>query len=93
MPAPTVEPDRRDPKTVASTSTYLPADPVWVYRGGGWHAGIIETASSRAAMVTYRPRDCRGTCVDTFTAESLHARADRDPQLDRFNPDLRRPAA
>ncbi|HKD98900.1 MAG TPA: hypothetical protein VKB69_15090 [Micromonosporaceae bacterium] len=92
MPAPTLDPGRRDPRTVASANTYCKADPVWVYRGG-WHAGIVENASARAAMVTYRPAGSRGTCVDTFTAESMYARADRDPQLDRFDPNLRRPAA
>jgi hypothetical protein len=93
MPAPTIEPGHRDPRAIASASTYSHADPVWVYRAGGWHPGVVETASSRAAMVTYRPVGSRGTCVDTFTAESLDARADRDPQLDRFDHRLRRPAA
>jgi hypothetical protein len=81
MSAPTVPPPQRDPAEVAPADSYRPADPVWVYRDG-WHAGVIESASSRAVMVTYRPGSHRGTGVDTFTAAYVLARADEDPALD-----------
>jgi hypothetical protein len=93
MPAPTIDPDRRDPTNIAPTNSYHHADPVWVHRAGQWRAGIIETASTRAATVTYRPAGSRGTGVDTLTAEYLHPRADPDPQLDRTNTYQPRPAA
>ena len=82
MSAPTIDPDRRDPADVAPTDSYRPADPVWVYRAGVWHAGIVEVASARAATVTYRPTDARGTGVDTLTAAYLLTRAEVDPILD-----------
>jgi hypothetical protein len=83
MPVPTIDPDHRDPAEVAPTDSYRPADPVWVFRGGHWRAGVIETASARAATVTYRPNNSRGTGVDTLTARFVLARADLDPVLDR----------
>ena len=83
MPAPIIDPDRRDPGEVAPTDSYQPADPVWVYRGGAWRAGIIEAVSSRAATVTYRHGDSRATSVDTLTAECMITRVDADPLLDR----------
>ncbi len=82
MPAPTIDPHRRDPAEVAPTDTYRPADPVWVFRGGAWHAGVVEAASALAAMVTYRPNDARGTGVDTMTAPYVLPRAETDPLLD-----------
>jgi hypothetical protein len=83
MSAPKVDPDHRDPAEIAPTDTYHPADPVWVYRGGDWRAGVVENSSTRAATVTYRPAGTRGTGVDTLTAPYLAARTDRDPHLDR----------
>lgn len=82
MAAPTVPPPHRNPADVAPADSYRPADPVWVYRDG-WHAGVIEAASPRAVMATYRPTEHRGTGVDTFTAPYVRARADLDPSLDR----------
>jgi hypothetical protein len=82
MPVPDIDPDQRDPAEVAPTDSYRPADPVWVYRGGGWRAGVVEAASAQAAMVTYRPGGTRGTGVDTLTARYVVARADVDPLLD-----------
>jgi hypothetical protein len=82
MPVPNVDPDKRDPSEVAPTDSYERNDRVWVYRGGGWRAGVIETASSRAATVTYRPGGTRGTGVDTLTAPYVAARAETDPLLD-----------
>jgi hypothetical protein len=82
MSAPHVPPPQRNPAEVAPADSYRPADPVWVYRDG-WHAGVIEAASSRAVMATYRPTAHRGTGVDTFTAAYVRARADIDPSLDR----------
>jgi hypothetical protein len=92
MAAPTINPEHRDPADVAPTSSYRPQDPVWVYRGGGWRAGIIESASTRAATVTYRPSHTRATGVDTLTAQYILARTDLDPQLDQRDCGLR-PAA
>jgi hypothetical protein len=83
MPAPTIDPNKRDPKAVAPTDSYRPADRVWVYRGGTWRAGVVEAVSPRAATVTYRPNSARGTGVDTLTAPYMFPRADADPLLDR----------
>jgi hypothetical protein len=82
MAAPTFDPEQRDPSDVAPTDSYRPADRVWVYRGGVWRAGVVEAASARAATVTYRPTDDRGTGVDTLTAPYLVARREIDPLLD-----------
>ncbi len=82
MPAPTIDPNQRDPRDVAPTDTYRPADRVWVYRGGSWRAGVVETTSERAATVTYRPSEAQATGVDTLTAPFLLPRADVDPLLD-----------
>lgn len=82
MATPTIDPDERDPAEVAPTDTYRPADRVWVFRGGTWRAGVVESASPRAATVTYRPNSARGTGVDTLTARYLLPRADADPVLD-----------
>jgi hypothetical protein len=86
MAAPTIDPDQRHPADVAPTDSYRPADPVWIYRAGVWHSGVIESVSSRAATVTYRPSGARGTGVDTLTARYLLARArtDADPALDQY---------
>ena len=83
MPAPTIDPEQRQPGDVAPTDSYRPADRVWVFRGGGWRAGVVEAASARAATVTYRPGGSRGTGVDTLTAKYVLVRADSDPMLDR----------
>jgi hypothetical protein len=82
MPAPNIDPNRRDPAQVAPTDSYRPADRVWVYRGGTWRAGVVEAVSARAATVTYRPNSARGTGVDTLTAEYVLPRADVDSLLD-----------
>ena len=81
MSTPTNAPPERDPADISPTDSYHKADPVWVYRNG-WRAGVIEAASDRAVTVTYRPGAHLGTGVDTFTAESVSARADEDPALD-----------
>lgn len=82
MAAPTIDPHRRDPATVSPTDSYRCADRVWVYRDHGWCAGVIESVSSRAATVTYRPPNSRGTGVDTLTAVYLLPREEEDPLLD-----------
>jgi hypothetical protein len=76
MSVPSVPPQQRDPADVAPADSYLPADPVWVYRGGGWRAGVIDAASARAVTATYRPGAALGTGVDTFTATYVLARSD-----------------
>lgn len=83
MAAPDIDPETRSPADVAPTDSYRPADPVWIYRGGQWRSGVVESASSRAATVTYRPNGSRGTGVDTLTARYLLARVEADPTLDR----------
>jgi hypothetical protein len=83
MPAPTIDPEQRNPNDVAPTDSYHPTDRVWIYRGGQWRSGVVETVSTRAATVTYRPSEARGTGVDTLTARYLLARNDEDPVLDR----------
>lgn len=83
MPAPIIDPDHRDPLEVAPTDSYRPADRVWVFRGGTWRAGVVETTSERAATVTYRPGSEPATGVDTLTAAFLLPRADLDPLLDQ----------
>lgn len=82
MATPTIDPEDRDPADVAPADSYQRSDRVWVYRGGDWHAGVIEASSPRAATVTYRPGSARGTAVDTLTARYLLHRADADPMLD-----------
>ena len=83
MPVPDIDPDHRDPAEVAPTDSYRPADRVWVFRGGRWRAGVVETASERAATVTYRPGSEPATGVDTLTAPFLLPREDLDPILDQ----------
>ena len=90
MSAPTVDPEMRNTAQIAPTNTYRPRDRVWVFRNNGWRSGVIESATERAAMVTYRPTQERGTGVDTVTARYVIARAEEDPLLDR--PPLRRSA-
>jgi hypothetical protein len=85
MPAPILKPSQRDPRDVYPTDRYQPADPVWVYRGGTWCAGVVEAASAGAATVTYRPSGSRGTGVDTITAPYVLPRAETDPMLDRVS--------
>ena len=63
MPAPTIDPNQRNRAQVAPTNSYRPADPVWVFRGGTWRAGVVETVSPLAATVRYRPNGARGTGV------------------------------
>jgi hypothetical protein len=82
MTSPMVHPDQRDPAEIAPTDSYRRADPVWVFRNGSWRAGVIEAASTRAAMVTYMPSGARGTGVDTLTARYVAPRTDLDPLLD-----------
>lgn len=90
MAVPELAPDRRDPAQIAAPESYRPADPVWVYRGGAWRAGVVEAASGRAVTVRYRPTAGHGTGVDTLTAAYLQARADFDPLLDGREPHRRR---
>jgi hypothetical protein len=40
---------------------------------------VVETASARAATVTYRLGNARGTGVDTFTGQYVLPCADFDP--------------
>lgn len=77
MPAPDIDPFRRDPRTVADLAAYAPGARVWVYRSGAWRPGVIEQLSTRAALVRYRTYLGVGTAVDTVTAVYLaHRDAD-----------------
>lgn len=71
MPAPTFEPDQRDPEQVAPAEAYRRRDPVWVFRHGEWHLGTVDGASPLAVMVTYQRAGMRGTVVDTVPPEYL----------------------
>jgi diguanylate cyclase (GGDEF)-like protein len=86
---PIPDPGRRDPTAVAPAGTYKRNDPVWVYRQGAWRPGVVESASSRAVLATYRNAAGAGTGVDTMTAEYVLARDAADPVLDRRRPDPR----
>jgi hypothetical protein len=70
-PPPTCTPGDRDPATIAPAASYRHAQPVWVFRDGAWHPGIVNGASPLAVMVTYQSIGGRGTVVDTVTAEFL----------------------
>lgn len=74
MPAPSFHPDQRDPAQVAPAGHYQPRDPVWVFRHGEWHVGVVDGASPLAVMVTYQRAGMRGTVVDTVPPEYLAAR-------------------
>jgi hypothetical protein len=83
MPAPGIDPQRRDPDQIAPASAYRRDDPVWVYRQGAWCAGVVDSASDVAVMATYRRTGHGGTSVDTMTARYVAARNDTDPEFDR----------
>lgn len=67
---PGYSPSDRDPAGIAPAESYRRDEPVWVYRDGAWHPGIVNGASPLAVMVTYQSTG-RGTVVDTVTAEYL----------------------
>jgi diguanylate cyclase (GGDEF)-like protein len=79
---PAGDPSERNPAEVAPASAYRCGDPVWVYRYGAWRPGVVEGASTRAVMATYRCTEGRGTVVDTMSAEYVMPRGDVDAQLD-----------
>ncbi|HEY6594701.1 MAG TPA: hypothetical protein VI011_11430 [Asanoa sp.] len=83
MSTPTIDPEDREPATIAPTDSYQTAAPVWVYRAGTWREGIVEAANARAATVTYRiGHGSRGTGVDTMTARYVLPRADAAARRD-----------
>ena len=82
MPVPSIDPDDLDPTEIAPVDSYRAADPVWVYRAGAWHAGVVVATSRRTATVTYRPAQGPETAIDTLAAPYLFPRADLDPLLD-----------
>lgn len=79
MRTPGIDPNHRDPATVAPASTYHRGDPVWVYRYDTWRPGVVESASAYAVMATFRHTTDRGTAVDTMTARYVVRREDVDP--------------
>lgn len=74
MPAPDFHPDQRRPDQIPPTEQYQPRDPVWVFRHGEWHVGVVDGVSPLAVMVTYQRAGMRGTVVDTVPPEYLAAR-------------------
>jgi hypothetical protein len=88
MAAPTLAPHQRD--DIVGAGSYRRSDPVWVYRGGNWRPGVVESSSAQAALVTYRPTPASGTAVDTLTAPYIVGRDDEDTALDQ-KPQLDRP--
>jgi hypothetical protein len=82
MPAPSIDPNKRDPSDVAPTDSYHPNDPVWIFRDGVWRAGIVDGASAFAATVIYRSNAGRGLGVDIRTAPYVLARNEVDPMID-----------
>jgi hypothetical protein len=80
---PTCDPILRDTADIAPASSYQPDDPVWVHRDGAWRPGVVDGASARAVLATYRCAAGQGTVVDTMSAEFVIPRAHWDPQLDR----------
>jgi hypothetical protein len=78
LSAPTFDPIKRDPADVAPASTYHRDDPVWVHRHGAWRPGVVEDASAKAVMATYRCATGRGTAVDTMSAQFVLPRSDAE---------------
>jgi hypothetical protein len=76
--APRFEPSQRDPTQVAPAGTYRRHDPVWVYRNGEWHTGVVDGSSAFALLVTYQQPGARGTVVDTVTPEYVVPHTDPD---------------
>jgi hypothetical protein len=83
MPPPAITPAEWPATEIAAASSYKPGDRVWVYRGGSWRPGVVESATSLAVLATYRPTGARGTGVDTVTAPYITRRTDRDTSLDQ----------
>jgi diguanylate cyclase (GGDEF)-like protein len=81
--APSINPYQRNPADIAPAGGYHQSDPVWVHRHGTWLPGIVESASRRAVMATYRRNPAAGTVVDTMGAECVMARTSFDAHLDR----------
>jgi len=83
MAVPTMEPQLYALPDAPAAADYHEGQPVWVYRVGAWRPGVVLHSSVKAVLVRYRPADGPGTGVDTVTSESLAARTDPDPVLDR----------
>ena len=80
---------------VGATSVWAGGDRVWVWVAGGWHPGVVASASPVAALVYYRPAGGNGRGTDTVTCGYLAPRSEAD-QVDeagRSPPAPRRPAA
>jgi hypothetical protein len=58
---------------------------VWAYAEGDWRPGVVERASDKAALVTYRRSANWGTGVETVPAVKLMSRTDED-LVDRPHP-------
>jgi hypothetical protein len=82
MSAPVLDPGHMLAVTVPPGG-FAPGTRVWVHRTDCWRPGVILHSSATAATVRYRPAEGRGTGVDTVTTNTLAARTDDDPFLDR----------
>jgi len=83
MAAPLLDPNLRTEPATVPAEGYQPGTWVWVHTSGSWRPGVVLHSSAHAATVRYRPAQGRGTSVDTVVCQSLAARKDEDPYLDR----------
>jgi diguanylate cyclase (GGDEF)-like protein len=83
---PPSRPEERPTTDVAPANTYHHGDPVWVHRYGAWRPGVVDAASPRAVMTTYRCSDGMATVVDTVSAEYVVLRAGTDAPAPRSHP-------
>lgn len=82
MPAPSFDPTKRDPGEITPADSYRRDDPVWVYRDGCWHTGVVTGTSPFALMVTYHQIGGRGTVVDTVAPDYVLRHTDASPAAD-----------
>ncbi|MBO0867098.1 MAG: hypothetical protein J2P15_00895, partial [Micromonosporaceae bacterium] len=79
-------PEERPEAEVAPANTYRHGDPVWVHRYGAWRPGVVDAASQRGVMTTYRCSAGMATVVDTVSAEYVVLRASTDTPAPRSHP-------
>jgi hypothetical protein len=85
MPAPTIDPQDRQPDELPTVEDL--ADPrVWAYVAGQWRAAAVLSYSTTAVLVRYQLTG-RGTGVDTLTHRFLWAhRTEPEPAVDYRDP-------
>jgi hypothetical protein len=83
MPAPpSFDPTRRDPGQITPADSYQRNEPVWIYRNGSWHTGVVNGTSPFHLMVTYHQVGGRGTVVDTVAPEYVVRHTNAPPAGD-----------